>query len=84
MISGLPSGTYQIRKYILDRNNGAFYFNWLNLNQQYIYDQEIITYLKQRAYPDLQIYEENIESELLVQSTLTLNAIHLFEIRPLG
>ncbi|MEF2096439.1 helix-turn-helix domain-containing protein [Bacillus sp. CFBP9009] len=84
MISGLPSGTYQIRKYILDRNNGAFYFNWLNLNQQYIYDQEIITYLKQRAYPDLQIYEENIVSELLLQSTLTLNAIHLFEIRPLG
>ncbi|WP_202190648.1 helix-turn-helix domain-containing protein [Bacillus sp. BA3] len=84
MISGLPSGTYQIRKYILDRNNGAFYFNWLNLNQQYIYDQEIITYLKQRAYPDLQIYEENIASELLLQSTLTLNAIHLFEIRPLG
>ncbi|ASS96808.1 helix-turn-helix domain-containing protein [Peribacillus simplex] len=84
MISGLPSGTYQIRKYILDRNNGAFYFNWLNLNQQYIYDQEIITYLKQRAYPDLQIYEENIDSELLLQSTLTLNAIHLIEIRPLG
>ncbi|MFJ9382377.1 helix-turn-helix domain-containing protein [Peribacillus sp. NPDC101481] len=84
MISGLPSGTYQIRKYILDRNNGAFYFNWLNLNQQYIYDQEIIAYLKQRAYPDLQIYEENIASELLLQSTLTLNAIHLFEIRPLG
>lgn len=84
MISGLPSGPYQIRKYILDRNNGAFYFNWLNLNQQYIYDQEIITYLKQRAYPDLQIYEENIESGLLLQSTLTLNAIHLFEIRPLG
>ncbi|TDL92474.1 helix-turn-helix domain-containing protein [Vibrio vulnificus] len=84
MISGLPSGTYQIRKYILDRNNGAFYFNWLNLNQQYIYDQEIIKYLKQRAYPDLQIYEENIASELLLQSTLTLNAIHLFEIRPLG
>ncbi|MGE7906590.1 helix-turn-helix domain-containing protein [Peribacillus sp. NPDC094092] len=84
MISGLPSGTYQIRKHILDRNNGAFYFNWLNLNQQYIYDQEIITYLKQRAYPDLQIYEENIDSELFLQSTLTLNAIHLFEIRPLG
>ncbi|MBO1000883.1 helix-turn-helix domain-containing protein [Bacillus sp. SD075] len=84
MISGLPSGTYQIRKYILDRNNGAFYFNWLNLNQQYIYDQEIIDYLKQRAYPDLQIYEENIVSELLLQSNLTLNAIHVIEIRPLG
>jgi beta-xylosidase/AraC-like DNA-binding protein len=84
MISGLPSGIYQIRKHILDRNNGAFYFNWLNLNQQYIYDQEIITYLKQRAYPDLQIYEENIDSDLFLQSTLTLNAIHLFEIKPLG
>ncbi|MFE5429787.1 helix-turn-helix domain-containing protein [Peribacillus simplex] len=84
MISGLPSGIYQIRKHILDRNNGAFYFNWLNLNQQYIYDQEIITYLKQRAYPDLQIYEENIDSEVFLQSTLTLNAIHLFEIKPLG
>ncbi|CRK84611.1 helix-turn-helix domain-containing protein [Neobacillus massiliamazoniensis] len=84
MISGLPSGHYQIRKHILDRNNGAFYFNWHNLRDQDINDHEIITFLKQKAYPDLQIYEEVMDSDLFLQSTLTLNAIHLFEIRPLG
>ena len=84
VISGLPSGHYQIRKHILDQDNGAIFFNWLNFDNQDIYDQEIITYLKQRTYPDLQIYREKIESELFLQSTLTINAVHLFEIRPLS
>lgn len=84
VISGLPSGHYQIRKHILDRNNGAFYMNWMNLQLQDINDQEIITFLKQRTFPDLQVYAENIDSELYLHSTLTLNAFHLFEIKPLS
>jgi beta-xylosidase len=34
VISGLPSGHYQIRKHILDRDNGAIFFNWLNFDNQ--------------------------------------------------
>lgn len=84
VISGLQPGLYQIRKHILDRDNGALYINWLNFNNQDFYDQEIITFLKQRTYPGLQIYEEKIKSDLFLQSTLTINAIHLFEMRPLS
>lgn len=84
MISGLPRGSYQIRKHILDRNNGAFYMKWMNFKQRDINDQETITFLKQRTYPGLQIYEETIDSDLYLQSTLTLNAFHLIEIKPLS
>ncbi|MED1470084.1 helix-turn-helix domain-containing protein [Bacillus salipaludis] len=84
VISGLPPGRYQIRKHILDQNNGEFYINWINLQHQDIYDQEIISFIKQGTHPDLQIYEEKVESELNLQSTLTFNAFHLFEIKPLS
>ncbi|WP_182917051.1 helix-turn-helix domain-containing protein [Bacillus sp. PK3_68] len=84
VISGLTPGHYQIRKYILDRNNGAFYMNWINFQREHVIDQETITFLKHRTYPELQIYEENIDSVLYLQSTLTLNAFHLFEIKPLS
>ncbi|MFB7304800.1 helix-turn-helix domain-containing protein [Heyndrickxia sporothermodurans] len=84
VISGLPHGSYQIRKHILDRKNGAFYMKWMNFKQRDINDQETITFLKQRTYPGLQIYEENIDSDLYLQSTLTLNAFHLIEIKPLS
>lgn len=84
VISGLPRGSYQIRKHILDRNNGAFYMNLVNFQRGDINDRETITFLKQRTYPELQIYEEHIDSHLYLQSTLTLNAFHLFEIKPLG
>ena len=84
VISDLPAGDYQIRKHILDRDNGAVYMNWMNLASQNINDQEIITFLKQRTYPNLQIYEEHIVTECSFLSTLTSNAVHLFEIRPLN
>jgi beta-xylosidase/AraC-like DNA-binding protein len=84
VISGLPPGRYQIRKHILDQNNGEFYINWINLQHQDIYDPEIISFIKQGTHPDLKIYEEKVEAELYLQSTLTLNAFHLFEIRPLS
>ncbi|MBT2658890.1 helix-turn-helix domain-containing protein [Bacillus sp. ISL-18] len=84
VISGLPPGRYQIRKHILDQNNGEFYINWINLQHQDIYDQEVISFIKQGTRPDLQIYEEKVEAELYLQSTLTFNAFHLFEIKPLS
>lgn len=84
VISGLPPGRYQIRKHILDQNNGEFYINWINLQHQDIYDQEVISFIKQGTHPDLQIYEKKVEEELYLQSTLTFNAFHLFEIKPLS
>jgi beta-xylosidase/AraC-like DNA-binding protein len=84
VISGLPPGRYQIRKHILDQNHGEFYINWINLQHQDIYDQEVISFIKQGTRPDLRIYEEKVEAELYLQSTLTFNAFHLFEIKPLS
>lgn len=84
VISGLPPGRYQIRKHILDQHHGEFYTSSINLQHQDIYDPEIITFIKQGIHPDLQIYEKTVDSALYLQSTLTFNAFHLFEIRPLG
>ena len=51
VILGLSSGHYQIASISLTKITVLFFFNWLNFDNQDIYDQEMLTYLKQRTYP---------------------------------
>ncbi len=40
-ITGLEAGEYQIRKHIFDKDHGALYTKWWNLNSRYGIDSEI-------------------------------------------
>ncbi|MCG7343546.1 helix-turn-helix domain-containing protein [Sporosarcina sp. ACRSL] len=81
MISGIPKGDYQIRKHVFDKNNGALYTKWRNLNSKYGMDAEIIDYIIHSSRPSLEIFDESIEDEWSFYSSLTSNAIHFFDIR---
>lgn len=80
-ISGIPEGEYQIRKHVFDKNNGALYTKWWNLNSKYGMDAEIIDYIIQSSRPSLEIFDETIEEEWSFYTYLTSNAIHYFDIR---
>ncbi|MEH7345090.1 helix-turn-helix domain-containing protein [Bacillus sp. JJ1532] len=80
-ISGIPKGEYQIRKHVFDKNHGALYTKWWNLNSKYGMDTEIINYIINSTRPSLEIFDETIEEDWSFYSYLTSNAIHFFDIR---
>lgn len=80
-IKGIPSGKYQIRKLIFDKDHGALYKMWWKNNSQYGIDREIIDHITRSSHPSLEVFDETIEEEWSFYSYLTVNAIHFFEIR---
>ena len=80
-IKGMEPGEYQVRKYTFDREHGALYTKWLDLNSRYGLDMEVIDYINRSSYPQLEIFDEKIVNEWSFYSYLTVNAIHFFDIR---
>ena len=80
-INVIPSGTYQIRKFIFDKDHGALYKLWWENNSEFGIDREIIDYITQSSHPSLEVFDETIDGEWSFYSYLTVNAIHFFEIR---
>ncbi len=80
-ISGILAGEYQIRKQMFDKNYGALYTKWLNLNSKHGMDAEIIDYIINSTRPSLEIFDESIEGDWSFYSYMTSNAIHFFDIR---
>lgn len=77
----LYPGEYQIRKYILDKDHGALYKKWLDLNSKYGIDEEVIQYINQTSQPQMEIFDKTFEKEWSFYSYLTYNAIHFYDIR---
>ena len=80
-IIGLETGEYQIRKHIFDKDHGALYTKWWNLNSKHGLDAEIIDSINRSSHPDLEIFDETITDDWSFYSYLTINAIHFFDIR---
>ncbi|MBB6445457.1 helix-turn-helix domain-containing protein [Bacillus benzoevorans] len=80
-ISGMVKGEYQIRKHVFDKNHGALYTKWWELNSKHGMDAEIIDYIINSSRPSLEIFDETIEEDWSFYSYLTSNAIHFFDIR---
>jgi len=80
-INGIPSGKYQIRKFIFDKDHGALYKLWWENNSEFGIDHEIIDYITRSSHPSLEVFDETIDGEWTMYSYLTVNAIHFFEIR---
>ena len=80
-ITNMEQGEYQIRKHVFDKNNGALYTKWWELNSAYGMDMEVIDYIIQTSRPSLEIFDETIEGEWAFYAYLSINAIHFFDIR---
>ncbi|WP_156288878.1 helix-turn-helix domain-containing protein [Oceanobacillus salinisoli] len=80
-ISNLEPGNYQIRKRVFDKDHGALYNQWWNLNSKFGIDEEVIQYIIETSQPSLDLFDKTFDKEWSFYSYLTFNAIHFFEIR---
>ena len=82
-IAGMEPGEYQVRKRVFDKEHGALYTKWWELNSKYGMDEEVIDYIVNTNQPSLELFDETIgdEGTLSLYSYLTNNAIHFYDIR---
>ncbi|WP_238917163.1 helix-turn-helix domain-containing protein [Clostridium sp. YIM B02555] len=79
-LSGVKKGRYRIKKYILNREHGSIFDEWLNMNSVYNIKKDEIDYLKQICVPKQKVfYVESIE-ELIVESCLSPHEVNLYDI----
>ncbi|MHC5250773.1 helix-turn-helix transcriptional regulator [Listeria kieliensis] len=80
-ILGLKEGEYQLRKWIFDRDNGALYSKYWQLNSRHGLDEEILDYIVTASKPTLTVTDEFISNDWSFYAYLELNAIHFYELK---
>ena len=83
-LTGIPTGEYLIREYVLDKDHGGIYNDWIKVGSQVEIDFELQKYLEQKILPKFELTKVFISSDgYIVNSTLTLNACKLYLFQPL-
>lgn len=60
-ITNIEPGEYQIRKRVFDKDHGALYSKWENLNSRYGIDNEIVQYIIETSQPSLQLFDKTFK-----------------------
>lgn len=83
-LKGLPIGNYLIREYVLDKDHGGIYNDWIRIGGQAELDYELQKYLEQKIAPKFELKKEQIDLfGYVLEATLTLNACQLYLFQPL-
>lgn len=83
-LKNLPYGDYLIREYVLDKDHGGIYNDWIRVGGQVEIDYELQKYLEQKILPKFELQKERISADgYRLESTLTLNACKLYLFQPL-
>ncbi|MEI5994126.1 helix-turn-helix domain-containing protein [Candidatus Enterococcus mansonii] len=83
-LNDLPVGDYLIREYVLDKDHGGIYNDWIRVGGQAELDYELQKYLEQKTIPKFELKKERIDSfGYELETTLTLNACQLYLFQPL-
>ncbi|EUJ29717.1 AraC family transcriptional regulator [Listeria floridensis FSL S10-1187] len=78
---GLKEGEYQVRKWQFDRDNGALYSKYWQLNSRHGLDEEILDYIVTASKPSLSVTDELISGDWSFYAYLELNAVHFYELK---
>lgn len=74
---------YEIKSYLLDKDHGGIYNDWLRLGGETEINQEYLDYLETNIVPKyIMNYKPTTDSEMSVSSTLTMNAVKYTYLRP--
>lgn len=80
-IRGIPSGLYQVKRYLLDQDHGALYRQYEKFQTQYGKNEEVFEYLAQLTKPDFSIKDLNIDvNNWQILTKLDINAIDFYEL----
>ncbi|MHC5408391.1 helix-turn-helix domain-containing protein [Listeria seeligeri] len=80
-IKGFEAGEYQVCKWLFDRDNGALYSKYWQLNSKHGLDKEILDYIVDASQPTLTVSDETITEDWSFYAYLDINAIHFYEFR---
>jgi beta-xylosidase/AraC-like DNA-binding protein len=79
----LPVREYVVKSYLLDKDHGGIYNDWLRLGGEKEIDQEYMDYLEATIAPKYIMKYITIEDDMIsLSSTLTMNAVKYICIRP--
>lgn len=79
-LKGTKRGRYRIKKYILNREHGSIFDEWLNMNTIYDIKKDEIEYLKQICMPKQTVYYIESIDELQIESQLTPHEVNFYDI----
>lgn len=83
-LRNLEAGHYRIRKMTLDKNHGSLYHSMAGIDRMHSLNmEEIDQYLIGTVFPDVVVYEEDIEETYCFRQNLLLNAVVFYTIRKL-
>ena len=79
-LKGINSGQYRIKKYILNRNHGSIFDEWLKMNAINNIKKDEIDYLKQICIPKQTVFYEEVNDELNLNCILSPHEVNFFDI----
>lgn len=80
-IKGIPSGCYQVKRYLFDQEHGALYKQYEKFQTKYGKNEEVFEYLAQVTKPDFSIKDEDIDiTNWQILTKLGINAIDFYEL----
>ena len=78
----IPEGTYFVKEYQLNRQNGSVYDLWMEIGAPKDLDAEMISYLKHKNQPQIRYTQMESSGTLLLESRLAPHGAALFEVTP--
>lgn len=82
-IQGIPPGRWRIRRLRFDQQNGALFPLLERMQSACGPDTEALEWIRHRARPQMQMWDETLSEEWLIHETLESNALVLYELSPL-
>lgn len=79
-LKGTRSGRYRVKKYILNREHGSIFDEWLNMNAIHNIKKDEIDYLKQICVPKQTVFYLESIDELKLESFLSPHEVNFYEI----
>ncbi len=77
-LESLPPGEYRVSRYLMDRDNGSMYRSWMKLDYTLMMYDDMVQILKRTAVPAVTIHSRKLEKELLLETTLSTNAVEVY------
>jgi len=79
-LKGTKKGRYRIKRYILNREHGSIFDEWLNMNSTYNIKKDEIDYLKQICVPKQTVFYVESIDELRLESCLSPHEVNFYEV----
>ncbi|MDS0524192.1 helix-turn-helix domain-containing protein [Clostridium sp. SHJSY1] len=79
-LNGTKNGRYRVKEYVLNREHGSVFDEWLNMSAIYNIKKDEIDYLKQICVPKQTVFYIESEGMLNLESHLSPHEVNFFEI----